>query len=83
MNQQKIVNLQPGTLSWDAVNKSQLDLKADQATTYTKIESDALYLNLAGGTITGPIYQNTSASELNQLATKQYVLDNAGSGGGG
>ncbi len=28
-------------------------MKADQSTTYTKIESDARFLNLAGGSLTG------------------------------
>lgn len=56
MNNQKIVNCGAGTLANDVVTKTQLDTKADQATTYTKTESDARFLNLAGGTITGPIY---------------------------
>lgn len=40
-------------------------------------------LSKAGGIVTGPIYQNVDSSEMDQLATKQYVLDNAGGGGGG
>ena len=44
---QKIVNLAQGTSGTDAVNKTQLDLKADQSTTYTKTESDAAFKPIA------------------------------------
>jgi hypothetical protein len=40
MNNQKIVNCGAGTLANDVVTKTQLDTKADQATTYTKTEVD-------------------------------------------
>ena len=42
-----------------------------------------LYLPLAGGTMTGPLYLATNPTVPNQAATKQYVDDNAGGGGGG
>jgi hypothetical protein len=44
---------------------------------------DVAKLNKTGGVITGPIYETNNTDPLNALATKSYVLANAGSGGGG
>lgn len=44
---------------------------------------DTAKLNKSGGVITGDIYSVSNINPLNALATKQYVLDNAGSGGSG
>ena len=40
MNTQKIEGLAAGTVAGDAVNKGQLDLKANSANVYSKIETD-------------------------------------------
>jgi hypothetical protein len=47
-----------------------------------KTSSDATYLPKTGGVISNPIYETTQA-DGNRLATRQYVLDNAGTGGSG
>lgn len=47
---------------------------------------DALNLskvNKSGDTLTGDLYLISNTNPLNALATKQYVIDNAGTGGGG
>jgi len=42
MNSNKVIGLADGTVSTDAVNKSQLDLKANAADVYTKTQTDDL-----------------------------------------
>ena len=48
MNNRKVIGLANGTVQTDAVNKQQLDTKADQSTTYTKTETDNLLSAKAG-----------------------------------
>lgn len=48
---------------------------------YTTLNSAKL--NKTGGIITGDIFRDADTDPLKALATKQYVLDNAGGGGGG
>lgn len=62
MNNHIIKNMEAGVDSLDAVNKSQLDLKAD--TTYVNTQL-ALKVNKAGDTMTGALNMNTTNKIIN------------------
>ena len=67
----KIINLANGTNANDAVNKNQLDLKAD--TTYVNTQ-DALRLLKAGDTMTGALSMNTT-NKITNLANGTAPTD--------
>jgi microcystin-dependent protein len=70
----------PVTRIWDADNNT---WRLVGGTVGAEASGAGLYLPLAGGTMTGPLYLATNPTVPNQAATKQYVDDNAGGGGGG
>lgn len=62
MNNRKVVGLANGTVSSDAVNKSQLDTKPDSTTVYTKTEADTLLATKPSTTFVDNTYRKIADS---------------------